>query len=59
MKDIFKNYDEDETREINKKLAQSFYQFSTSEKHSNKATLKTLGLLYNNPKFDEGMRKLK
>ena len=49
--------DEDETSEINKKLAQSFNQFSTSEEHSNIATLKTLGLLYNNPDFDEGIEK--
>ena len=35
----------------------SFEQFSTSEKHSNIATLKTLGLLYNNLVIDEGIEK--
>lgn len=57
IKYYFDYDDEDETSEINKKLTQAFNQFSISEEHSNIATLKTLGLLYNNPAFDEGIEK--
>ena len=45
IKYYFDYDDENEGSEENKKLILSFEQFSTSEKHSNIATLKTLGLL--------------
>lgn len=57
IKYYFDYDDENEGSEENKKLILSFEQFSTSEKHSNIATLKALGLLYNNLAIDEGIEK--
>ncbi len=57
IKYYFDYNDDDEKSEENKKLILSFGQFSTSEKHSNIATLKALGLIYDNPTIDEGIEK--
>lgn len=57
IKYYFDYNDDNEKSEENKKLILSFGQFSTSEKHSNIATLKALGLIYDNPTIDEGIEK--
>ncbi len=57
IKYYFDYNDDNEKSEENKKLILSFRQFSTSEKHSNIATLKALGLIYDNPTIDEGIEK--
>ena len=49
--------DENKNKTENNKLISSFKEFSISEEHVNIATLKALGLLYDNPVIEEGIEK--
>lgn len=49
--------DENKNETENNKLISSFKEFSISEEHVNIATLKALGLLYDNPVIEEGIER--
>ena len=49
--------DENKNKTENNKLIFSFKEFSISEEHVNIATLKALGLLYDNPVIEEGIER--